>query len=111
LYENGDGPINEFTANNNGIMLEALLFKKEGKLLQFSSDNPKNRDFAPSLWDKKLVDLFEPNNGPRNRPFLSNTPPSKHGASRPGPRSAPNPPARPASVPPARLTSPLNFRR
>lgn len=41
LYENGDGPINEFTANNNGIMLEALLFKKEGKLLQFSSDNPK----------------------------------------------------------------------
>ena len=74
LYENGDGPINEFTANNNGIMLEALLFKKEGKLLQFSSDNPKNRDFAPSLWDKKLVDLFEPNNGPRNRPFLSNTP-------------------------------------
>ncbi len=52
LYENGDGPINEFTANNNGIMLEALLFKKEGKLLQFSSDNPKNRDFAPSLWDK-----------------------------------------------------------
>ena len=74
LYENGDGPINEFTVNNNGIMLEALLFKKEGKLLQFSSDNPKNRDFAPSLWDKKLVDLFEPNNGPRNRPFLSNTP-------------------------------------
>jgi hypothetical protein len=30
LYENGDGPIKEFTANNNGIMLEALLFKKEG---------------------------------------------------------------------------------
>lgn len=28
LYENGHGPINEFTANNNGIMLEALLFKK-----------------------------------------------------------------------------------
>lgn len=28
LYENGDGPIKEFTANNNGIMLEALLFKR-----------------------------------------------------------------------------------
>ncbi|MCS5969579.1 hypothetical protein LNP26_28770 [Klebsiella variicola subsp. variicola] len=55
-------------------MLEALLFKKEGKLLQFSRDNPKNRDFAPSLWDKKLVDLFEPNNGPRNRPFLEQYP-------------------------------------
>ena len=27
LYENGAGPIREFTANNNGIMLEALLFK------------------------------------------------------------------------------------
>lgn len=74
LYENGDGPINEFTANNNGIMLEALLFKKEGKLLQFNSDNPKNHDFAPSLWEKKLVDLFEPNNALRNRPFLNNTP-------------------------------------
>ena len=110
LYENGDGPINEFTANNNGIMLEALLFKRRKTAAVFQRQ-PENRDFAPSLWDKKLVDLFEPNNGPRNRPFLSNTPPSKHGASRPGPRSAPNPPARPASVPPARLTSPLNFRR
>ena len=110
LYENGDGPINEFTANNNGIMLEALLFKRRKTAAVFQRQS-ENRDFAPSLWDKKLVDLFEPNNGPRNRPFLSNTPPSKHGASRPGPPSAPNPPARPASVPPARLMSPLNFRR
>jgi len=55
-------------------MLEALLFKKEGKLLQFNSDNPKDRNFAPSLWEKKLVDLFEPNNAPRNRPFLNSTP-------------------------------------
>lgn len=47
LYENGDGPIKEFTANNNGIMLEALLFKKEGKLLAFNTDNPKSKDFAP----------------------------------------------------------------
>ncbi|MGS7256676.1 DUF3131 domain-containing protein [Enterobacter hormaechei] len=74
LYENGDGPIKEFTANNNGIMLEALLFKKEGKLMQFNSDNPKDPHFAPSLWEKKLVDLFEPNNASRNRPFLNSTP-------------------------------------
>ncbi|MGP4128367.1 DUF3131 domain-containing protein [Pantoea tagorei] len=32
LYENGDGPIKEFTANNNGIMMEALLFKKRGQI-------------------------------------------------------------------------------
>ncbi len=73
LYENGDGPIKEFTANNNGIMLEALLFKKEGKLLQFNSDNPKNSQFAPSLWNQKLLDQFEENNTRRNRPFLSDT--------------------------------------
>ena len=63
LYGNGDGPINEFTANNNGIMLEALLFKKGGKLLQFSQRQSKKPRFRPSLWDKKLVDLFGTNNG------------------------------------------------
>lgn len=84
LYENGDGPIKEFTANNNGIMLEALLFKKEGKLLQFNSDNPKSREFAPSLWEKKLVDMFEENNTKRNRPFLANTPAVKNWCERTG---------------------------
>ncbi|YCI31195.1 DUF3131 domain-containing protein [Erwinia sp. PK3-005] len=77
LYENGDGPIKEFTANNNGIMMEALLFKKEGKLLKFNTDNPRKPDYAPSLWERRLVDLFEPNNGKRNRPFLEMTPPVK----------------------------------
>ena len=32
VYENGSGPINTVTANNNGIRLETLLFKVEGKL-------------------------------------------------------------------------------
>ena len=74
LYENGDGPIKEFTANNNGIMLEALLFKKEGKLLRFNSNDPRKTDYAPSIWEKRLVDIFEENNGKRNRPFLNVTP-------------------------------------
>jgi hypothetical protein len=48
VYENGKGPINIYTANNNGIILESLLYKSEGKLLRF---NPKP---VPSLWDKTL---------------------------------------------------------
>jgi hypothetical protein len=47
LYENGTGVIKTFTANNNGIMLEALLYKVQGKLLRFS-----NRQ---SLWDKVIA--------------------------------------------------------
>ncbi|PLR39584.1 hypothetical protein CYR55_06805 [Chimaeribacter californicus] len=74
IYENGDGPIKEFTGNNNGIMLESLLYKKEGRLLKFNTDKPKSRDFAPSLWEKRLVDAFEDNNTRRNRPFMSVTP-------------------------------------
>jgi hypothetical protein len=33
LLENGSGPIEIFTANNNGILLAALLYKAEGKIL------------------------------------------------------------------------------
>ena len=33
LYENGNGPITTFTANNNGILLAALLYKAQGKIL------------------------------------------------------------------------------
>ena len=35
ILENGKWPIRAFTANNNGIMLEALLFKVQGKLLRW----------------------------------------------------------------------------
>ncbi len=37
ILENGKGPIKAFTANNNGIMLEALLFKAQGKLLKWDT--------------------------------------------------------------------------
>jgi len=50
IYENGSGLINTYTANNNGIMLEILLYKVQGKLLRFS-----NRE---NLWDTKLKDPF-----------------------------------------------------
>lgn len=34
LFENGSGKIAAFTANNNGIILESLLYKLEGKILR-----------------------------------------------------------------------------
>lgn len=51
LYENGTGVINTYTANNNGIILEALLFKVQGKLLRFSD--------RPNMWDLVLRDMFQ----------------------------------------------------
>ena len=46
LYENGRGPIKTFTANNNGIVLEALLYKVQGKLLRFTG--------SPGLWERTV---------------------------------------------------------
>jgi hypothetical protein len=34
VFENGNGSIKQFTANNNGIILETLLYKRDGKLLR-----------------------------------------------------------------------------
>jgi len=45
ILENGKGVIRAFTANNNGIMLEALLYKAQGKLLKWGTG-------APSLWER-----------------------------------------------------------
>jgi hypothetical protein len=45
LFESGKGPIRAFTANNNGIMLEALLYKAQGKLLRWGG--PRE-----TLWDR-----------------------------------------------------------
>jgi hypothetical protein len=45
ILENGKGPIRAFTANNNGIMLEALLSKAQGKLLRWGPSRE-------SLWDR-----------------------------------------------------------
>ncbi len=49
-YENGHGVINTHTANNNGIMLEALLYKVQGKLLRFND--------KASIWQTKTLDKF-----------------------------------------------------
>ncbi|MCL1049293.1 DUF3131 domain-containing protein [Shewanella abyssi] len=52
IFENGTGLINTFTSNNNGILLEILLYKKQGKLLQYQATT------APSLWEKALQSPF-----------------------------------------------------
>lgn len=50
IYENGSGVIKTFTANNNGILLETLLHKKQGKLLRFSD--------RVSAWDRLIENPF-----------------------------------------------------
>lgn len=52
IFENGTGRINTFTSNNNGITLEILLYKQQGKLLKYHDD------IAPSLWEKALESPF-----------------------------------------------------
>ncbi|MGF1724051.1 DUF3131 domain-containing protein [Photobacterium nomapromontoriensis] len=66
IFENGTGLINTFTSNNNGITLEILLYKQQGKLLQYK-DN-----IAPSLWEKALESPFgyEGQCLPRKKPQL-----------------------------------------
>ncbi len=53
VYENGTGPIGVFTSNNNGIILEELLYKAQGKILKFGG--------KASLWDSLLHDEFRSN--------------------------------------------------
>jgi hypothetical protein len=52
IFENGTGLINTFTSNNNGITLEILLYKQQGKLLTYQEEP------APSLWEKALESSF-----------------------------------------------------
>ena len=52
IFENGTGLINTFTSNNNGITLEILLYKQQGKLLKY------NDNTAPSLWERALESPF-----------------------------------------------------
>jgi hypothetical protein len=68
VYENGKGPIKTFTANNNGIMLEALLFKQFGKLLKVNQLAPLYKNKPPSMWDRQLTDPFEGQNILKGRP-------------------------------------------
>lgn len=53
ILENGKGPIRAFTANNNGIMLEALLFKAQGKLLKWG---PRRE----GLWERSFSNPYGP---------------------------------------------------
>lgn len=52
IFENGTGLINTFTSNNNGILMEVLLYKQQGKLVQYQDR------LAPSLWQKALESPF-----------------------------------------------------
>ncbi len=51
LYENGNGYIPLQTANNNGIILAALLYKEQGPILTFANDNTSYWDMAWSGTD------------------------------------------------------------
>ena len=51
LYENGNGVIPLQTANNNGIILTALLYKVQGPILQFANPNTSVWDMAYSQTD------------------------------------------------------------
>lgn len=51
IYENGKGPIKTWTANNNGIMMETLLFKQQGKLLKWGNSEP-------GLWERVISNPF-----------------------------------------------------
>ena len=48
IYENGSGAIPLQSANNNGIILAALLYKAQGPILQYRND-------LPQLWDTAMV--------------------------------------------------------
>ncbi|MDA8019492.1 MAG: DUF3131 domain-containing protein [Thermoanaerobaculia bacterium] len=50
-YELSGDKIPTYTANNNGIMLESLLYKVQGKLLRFSG--------RVSVWDRTVEDEFQ----------------------------------------------------
>jgi hypothetical protein len=61
IYENGTGPIKTQTANNNGIMLEALLYKAQGKLLKWGPVDG-------GLWESTNADPFAENS--KGRPIF-----------------------------------------
>lgn len=62
-YEDGRGPIRTFTANNNGIILETLLYRKSGKLL------PNVR--RPGRWEAALPTTCDEACRPRRRPGVT----------------------------------------
>jgi hypothetical protein len=69
IFENGTGPIRTQTANNNGIMLEALLYKAHGKLLKWGP-------IDGGLWESTNADPFAENS--KGRPVFVRRPPQAH---------------------------------
>jgi hypothetical protein len=61
IYENGTGAIKTQTANNNGIMLEALLSKVQGKLLKWGPVDG-------GIWESTNADPYLAHI--KNRPFF-----------------------------------------
>ncbi len=80
LYEKGQGPIEIFTANNNGILLAALLHKAQGRILTKPAGGAeiwytayrdrtirKDRNLPdPPTSENRLVTIRLPTNGERN---------------------------------------------
>ncbi len=83
ILENGKGPIKAFTANNNGIMLETLLYKVQGKLLKWGT--PRE-----GLWERRMQQPYGPD--ARTRPNAAPQPPGA-AASPAAPPSQPSQPA------------------
>jgi hypothetical protein len=51
ILESGKGPIKAFTANNNGIMIEALLFKAQGTILKEGAQRE-------GLWERAAANPY-----------------------------------------------------
>lgn len=60
IYENGSGAIPLETANNNGIILAALLYKVEGPILQYRNDLPQVWDNAFAGTDQRANHCLPP---------------------------------------------------
>ncbi|WP_176559462.1 DUF3131 domain-containing protein [Rubellimicrobium roseum] len=60
IYEDGRGPIAQYTANNNGIMLETLFFKVNGPILQPVENPAAWVETADSSQNRCLPGTAEP---------------------------------------------------
>ena len=60
LYENGNGVIPTLTANNNGIILAALLYKVQGPILQYHNQNTQLWDTAYPNSDRRRKQCLPP---------------------------------------------------
>jgi hypothetical protein len=66
-FESGGKPIPTYTANNNGIILEALLYKEQGKLLKWGTGKEQDWTKLVSNIEQARAQGFP--NVPRPRPL------------------------------------------